>query len=190
MEVGGRKGSELWSSTVVWPIVKAYRPVCSPPPCKLTYSLQFRRLEVPLCHCARGFWLIAEDEGDRKTHAPLITRQYELHEHLNVICVSGEMNGGFPLLDVSVPSFLFFAQHLCGDRAPPSSGVCNRDEIPRLLRSRTSLAPMTWLEILGEIGNSFRVVDAHLLVASSVQVKKMSRKPFGARSLSASATKS
>ena len=61
--------------------------------------------------------------------------------------------------------------HLLGDRVPHSSSVCNRVVMPGLLRSGTNEAPMTWLEILGEIDNMLHAVDAHLLVARSVQFR-------------------
>ena len=59
--------------------------------------------------------------------------------------------------------------HLLGDRVPLSSGVGNRVVVPALLRPGPDEAPMTWLEILGEIDNFPGTVDTHLLVGSSVQ---------------------
>ena len=59
--------------------------------------------------------------------------------------------------------------HLFGDRVPLSSSVFNRVVGPGLFGSGLDVASTTWLEIYGAIGNLLSPVDAHLLVASSVQ---------------------
>ena len=52
----------------------------------------------------------------------------------------------------------------------PSSGVCNRAAVPKLLRIELHEAPITWLEILGEICNFSSIADARLHLAGSVQL--------------------
>ena len=116
--------------------------------------------------------------------------------------VSGELDVGFPPFCPVLPIFRSWAYwmsglredvgHLLCDRLPLSAGVCNRVVIPGLLRSRHNKAPITWLEIFGEICNWLSVLDAHLLFANSVQVDVVkhvdeydSDKKIGVGSLSA-----
>ena len=60
--------------------------------------------------------------------------------------------------------------HLFCNCVPPSSSASDRVVVPRLHGSGPSVAPMTWLEMLGETCNLSSAVDAYLLVASSVQI--------------------
>ena len=46
----------------------------------------------------------------------------------------------------------------------------DRVEVPRLLGSLPKVAPMTWHEILGEVGILLGAAGAHLIIASFVQV--------------------
>ena len=104
-------------------------------------------------------------------------------KHLHVFIVRGEVDGGcstfltstFLFSSFPVPekldgmtvrrcrsSFGPIASHF-----PPS--VFNRVVGPGLFGSGLNVASTTWLEIHGEIGILLSAVDAHLLVASSVQ---------------------
>ena len=67
------------------------------------------------------------------------------------------------------------SRYLLRDRGPLPSSVFDRVEVRGLRGSVSNEAPMTWLEIIGIIGNLLSVVDAHPLVACSVQLNIVER---------------
>ena len=74
-----------------------------------------------------------------------------------------------PLFDFHVPFFIFSRAGKTGWPDCAKMSVFNRVVVPRLFGSGLNVASTSWLEIYGEFGNLLSAVDAHLLVASSVQ---------------------